>query len=182
MQETKRFPYGYNNSTGFAGFVKAIWWASRANPGGVLRRGRGVKGAVDAHFLPQHLHCSLSRGFRYDYYLKLEQMDQWYEPFVKEVLGIQNVAQQFDSSGCFYVSPGHNCSEMFTGKSRPLNRTHIYRRNNTHSTQSNNKLETYYSAPVADKVTHVFKRDLELFGYRKWGGVDPDAYLKHCSS
>lgn len=182
LRETKRFPYGYRNTTGFRGFVKSIQSAKRANRDGRLRRGRGIRGVVDAHFLPQYLHCSLQRGFRYDYYLKLEQMDNWYEPFVKEVLGVEFLAQHFDHAGCFYASPGYECKDMFTGKPRHVNRTVGYQRNSTHSTHSNNKLADFYSPRIAHKVSRLFRRDLRFFGYPQWSGTNPTEYLANCSN
>ena len=46
-----------------------------------------------------------------------------------------------------------------------------------HATQSNSKLDDYYTPELADMVTAWAKDDLLHFGYRQWNGVNASAYL-----
>merc|ERR1719387_1672572 len=64
---------------GFANFVDCMIDASN--------EGRHV----DAHFSLLSQHCAVSNG--YDYFLKVEQMDLWYKPFV-HALGLESVVTQ----------------------------------------------------------------------------------------
>jgi hypothetical protein len=81
-------------------------------------------GGVDAHFNPLTEHCMLPRGMQYDFFLKTEEISEWYEPFAR-YLGIVDVLQQGwdvdskwhvnpDLKPCFFLKKGCNsCSGMF---------------------------------------------------------------------
>ncbi len=109
---TPNYPYLYNKSTGFDGFVKLLSLASKYNYKGINR-----------HFLPQSNKCFLDNNkFSYDYYLKMEHTDGWYEPII-QLLGLEddvstgwNFTTNWNPSGksiCFHHSLNKTCDQMF---------------------------------------------------------------------
>lgn len=113
---TPNYPYLYNKSTGFDGFVKLLSLASKYNYKGINR-----------HFLPQSNKCFLDNNkFSYDYYLKMEHTDGWYEPII-QLLGLEddvstgwNFTTNWNPSGksiCFHHSLNKTCDQMFRSNS-----------------------------------------------------------------
>ena len=109
---TPNYPYLYNKSTGFDGFVKLLSLASKYSYKGINR-----------HFLPQSNKCFLDNNkFSYDYYLKMEHTDGWYEPII-QLLGLEddvssgwNFTTNWNPSGksiCFHHSLNKTCDQMF---------------------------------------------------------------------
>jgi hypothetical protein len=43
---------------------------------------------IDPHFSPQVEHCGLPQGMRYDFYLKVEEMEEWYADLI-HILGME---------------------------------------------------------------------------------------------
>ena len=113
---TPNYPYLYNKSTGFDGFVKLLSLASKYNYKGINR-----------HFLPQSNKCFLDNNkFSYDYYLKMEHTDGWYEPII-QLLGLEddvstgwNFTTNWNPSGksiCFHHNINKTCDQMFRSNS-----------------------------------------------------------------
>lgn len=113
---TPNYPYLYNKSTGFDGFVKLLSLASKYSYKGINR-----------HFLPQSNKCFLDNNkFSYDYYLKMEHTDGWYEPII-QLLGLEddvstgwNFTTNWNPSGksiCFHHSLNKTCDQMFRSNS-----------------------------------------------------------------
>lgn len=109
---TPNYPYLYNKSTGFDGFVKLLSLASKHSYKGINR-----------HFLPQSNKCFLDNNkFSYDYYLKMEHTDGWYEPII-QLLGLEedvstgwNFTTNWNPSGksiCFHHNINKTCDQMF---------------------------------------------------------------------
>jgi hypothetical protein len=118
-------PPGYVMGSGFAPFIEDLY--TRVQPGGE----HWGNGNAWHHYDKLSQHCYLPDGLTYDFHLKVEQMDMWYEPFV-DLLGIKDVVQDqaWNTStqwhvnkhnlDCFYVKAGcSNCSGMFTDACGP---------------------------------------------------------------
>eukprot|EP00193_Tetraselmis_chui_P005677 CAMPEP_0177762688 /NCGR_PEP_ID=MMETSP0491_2-20121128/6477_1 /TAXON_ID=63592 /ORGANISM="Tetraselmis chuii, Strain PLY429" /LENGTH=181 /DNA_ID=CAMNT_0019278757 /DNA_START=687 /DNA_END=1232 /DNA_ORIENTATION=- len=76
---------------------------------------------IDPHFSPQVEHCGLPQGMRYDFYLKVEEMEEWYADLI-HILGMEKTVSsgwgpEFDPGAapdtpdCFYPLPGTTCAE-----------------------------------------------------------------------
>ena len=159
---------------------------------------------ADWHFALQSDHCGLRAGGDYDYYLKLEEMHLWYEPFVR-AMGLEdavssgwNVTTPYwngtASVPCFYTTPGRTCEEML----RPNGGVRSDERSDTrsdeqwrqrqppnvtagrasHSRGTADLLTTYYSnRTLVERITAYVMPDLMRFGYRPWVLGRPDRYL-----
>eukprot|EP00466_Bigelowiella_natans_P011087 jgi/Bigna1/83181/fgenesh1_pg.103_\ len=74
----------------------------------------------EPHFTPQFSHCGVQNGFLYDYYLKIEETELWYEELVRH-LGMENVMQHgWGNLGqeCFFYAKERSCENMFMGRRR----------------------------------------------------------------
>lgn len=183
--QRERYPLGYDEATGFTGFVHTIAKAAEMQPQRVLKLGNSISGGLDAHFLPQFSQCGMIDGMRYDFFLKVEQMHEWYESFIDLVLGAKFEAQNFKGNGeCFYKIPSFKCSDMFTQRTLlELNTSHVHGEDrDLHNTHSNMRLSEYYTPSVAREVNTFSFGDFLLFHYKQWNGVNGETYLKECGS
>eukprot|EP00316_Scyphosphaera_apsteinii_P004972 CAMPEP_0119312562 /NCGR_PEP_ID=MMETSP1333-20130426/26884_1 /TAXON_ID=418940 /ORGANISM="Scyphosphaera apsteinii, Strain RCC1455" /LENGTH=266 /DNA_ID=CAMNT_0007317203 /DNA_START=199 /DNA_END=999 /DNA_ORIENTATION=- len=142
------------------------------------------KAKLNAHFSLLTHHCGIQAG--YDYYLRVEQIDQWYSPFVN-VTGLAR-AVRFDwnktthwwigKSQCFHQVVGQDCDGQSLNVSDSFNTGggHSF-----HATSSNSRLDEFYNVSLAWAVTEWARPDLVEFGYPLWGGVNGDAYLRNIS-
>eukprot|EP00729_Bicosta_minor_P005263 gene5263-17584_t len=113
-------PHDQFKADGFPDFVGAV--ASLGN----------AQYQLDEHFTPLSVHCGMQSGTEWDYYLPVEDMDEWYEPFVQALGIVEDVSTGWTNvstewfqnpahSPCFFVTSGCNsCREMFTPKCGPV--------------------------------------------------------------
>jgi hypothetical protein len=62
---------------------------------------------VNGHFSPLSQHCELPIGMRYDFYLKVEEMEHWYEPLAR-LLGISAaLSSGWEPNLKWHINPQH---------------------------------------------------------------------------
>jgi hypothetical protein len=151
------------------------------------------------HFTLMSNLCGINASMTYDYYLPLEQMDYWYEPFIR-ALGIEeytkvgwNITTRYfqgdQNSSCFYHTKGKTCEEMFTTvnessisllKHHHNNSTEVMKRHTKHVTNSASQLSKFFSNPdLLKALTNWMMPDLKQFHYPIWDGNDAEEYVKH---
>lgn len=106
----------YDKASGYGGFVDILL-------GQYMKSFKDAWKNINSHFLPQAHKCYLSNNkFSYDYYLKVEHTDQWFESLVR-VLGLEEeVSTGWDFSNkwhpnsdhrtCFYHPSDRTCEDM----------------------------------------------------------------------
>lgn len=173
-QVKSMYPRGYDDSTGFPGFVDALVE-------------NGLR--VNNHFTPLSTACGLPQKFHYDYYLKVEHLDLWYEPFV-DYLGLKesvssgwNITTKWFSNpyhhDCFFSKAGCTCENMFTEKCpRPTGYDSSAKLPFTfHATHSKaDILNQYYTEDTTEKVTQYYGSDFKEFQYGQWTGKNDSIY------
>lgn len=140
----------------------------------------------NSHFQVQHKMCAMNRGMTYDYYLKLEWMPYWYEPFVRN-LGLTNftfgtewnatLRGYVGTKNCYYAPNGKTCADMFQrdftiardaeAESRDSVESELF---STHSTSAGDQLAEFYTPAIAKLVTEWAALDFVLFNYSTWDG------------
>mmetsp|Transcript_7201 Transcript_7201/g.12132 ORF Transcript_7201/g.12132 Transcript_7201/m.12132 type:complete len:283 (+) Transcript_7201:182-1030(+) len=155
----------------------------------------GVKD-VDRHFLPLSRSCLMSKpgaapSHPYDFFLKVEQIERWYLPFVRAIGLESTVKHGWNAStywwhsqrDCFYAPAGVTCavfhkldSATAASAAPPAQGTSMPA--SFHATGADSQLNTYYTPKLAEAVTRCAENDLAIFGYPRWNGVDGLAYLR----
>ena len=156
---------------------------------------------LDRHFQPLSNLCLIDDGtgalsHRYDFFLKVEQMERWYLPFVR-LLGIEptlrtgwNLTTHWwkarEGRDCFYTPLHVSCAD-FHGGAREVARTSKGMSEDAskgaatpasfHATQADGKLGRYYDVELAAAVTQHAAADFKTFGYPVWDGLDARAYM-----
>ena len=163
-------------------------------------------GDVDRHFQPLSRHCQMSAGDRgvslvqerpYDFFLKVEQMDGWYLPFVR-VLGLEatfrrgwNTSTRWWRGGdvgrsCFFSPPNVSCDAFHArpaGLAGDLQSDHRATpppmpTGSFHQTLADAQLGQYYTRRLATAVSRYAARDLIEFGYPPWDGAGAAEYIR----
>lgn len=85
-----------------------------------LRYINNVQQHVDGHWMSQSKSCFLQYGMKYDYFLHVEHMAQWYSPLV-QYLGLEKEVDtgwnfqtewHHGAEDCFYHKPGERCAPI----------------------------------------------------------------------
>jgi hypothetical protein len=153
------------------------------------------------HFGLQADYCKLDAPItHYDYYLKIEEMADWYAPLLR-VLELEEAARSGwnqttsywrgrDDHPCFYTARDRRCEEMLprlSSASEDANEqaptlntasTSAARVDRGHSTGAADQLAYYFNSTIAQLATRWFERDLKKFGYRAWSGAPAHYTLK----
>lgn len=183
-------PRGYVRGSGFGPFVNAVIAAHGA-------------GQLNVHYSPLSEHCLLPAGMRYDFALKIEQLDQWYAP-VAHALGVSRAAESGwgarsawreygarlaplpGAGDCFYHPPRVPCSAalrlvprgdvaMPVPSAEPCNAT----RARAHTTGADRQLRAHYTPELARAVSEWAAADLRMFEYPAWdGALSAEAYMR----
>jgi len=153
---------------------------------------------LNEHFQRLTDRCMLPMGMRYDYYLKIETMPQWYEPLI-DMLDLRDEASWgWDYTSywrpaingetpdkCFYTPPGKTCKDMFNYPAPESKAIHtVQRRMNEqkekviHVKNSGTKLKQYYNETSVKRITTYAKCDLLAFGYPEWDGTNAESYIR----
>lgn len=143
--------------------------------------------SLDPHFDLLSNHCGLDAGFEYDFYLKLEDMDTWYEALLvawridtAANFGWSEYQPQKGYGDCFYVPTQFRDCEEFR-RSVELNRRRerlgeplVFRAGTAGpKTTGASSLYEYYNRSIADMLNPFLSEDLLRFGYPMWNGVYP---------
>lgn len=144
----------YDKASGYGGFVDVLL-------GQYMKSFKDAWKNINSHFLPQAHKCYLSNNkFSYDYYLKVEHTDQWFESLVR-VLGLEEEVStgwgfsnkwhpNSDHRTCFYHPSDRTCEDMqqvfnttITTTSRDL--SHIISDDAEGYRRNSNQLSNIYS-------------------------------------
>ena len=163
-------PVGFTPGGSFGSFVVAMLRLE----GRSVRAGCARQGCVDPHFGLQSAVCLLPGGATYDFALRLEEMELWYEPLVR-LLGLKRAVQSpfwtpHVKQPCFWAPPGRRCTHMFrsdaTATARHADATV---RTNVHNSGAQRHVQRYYAdAGVLANATRLVMPDLRAFGYPPW--------------
>lgn len=143
---------------------------------------------IDDHFRPLSTLCCIPDGFRYDYYLPLEELDLWYPGFLR-LLGLEeDAATGWDrvrsateghvksTCGAHYSSPVLECNQsvaLHTTASlcalnqsekllqKSVSKAHELSKEYDHSSKSRN-------TTMVNFVDKGFESDFRLFRYQHW--------------
>ncbi len=80
-----------------------------------------LRNVTEAHFALQTAHCALPDGMHFDYFLKIEEMEQWYVDFVS-LLNMQRPMRccwDFYGQKCFFKLPGKTCDQTLPPQAPP---------------------------------------------------------------
>lgn len=186
-EKMKAVGFDPNSENGFFNFLKALTDPRRNSP---------VRNNI--HFALQSKICS-ANYLRYDYYLPVEQIDDWYTPLV-EGIGLQNTVSSgwnlnpnyykdkdkmkstrlyfHSKSNCFYTSARVPCAadRNVSSLNNEADPTVV---ETFHATGSDKLWKKYYNNPeVIQLATNYARKDLDMFGYPEWDGIkDPLEYL-----
>lgn len=179
------WPDGYNASSGFSGFVRAVTRADTLN----------------SHFSLMSGRCGLPRGMSYRY-LREEELNAWYRELVCALSLTATVSSgwsQFKSTHgpgergakqtCFVKTPDCRCKVDCDGpkcnRAPPTSKWSAAAPDvAVHGTFNNatSLMDKYFDHALATKVNAWARRDLQLFGYRPWLPgrplVTPSAHAK----
>lgn len=179
------WPDGYNASSGFSGFVRAVTHADSLN----------------SHFSLMSGRCGLPHGMHYRY-LREEELIAWYRELVCALSLTATVSSgwsQFKSThgpgergakqSCFVKTPDCRCKVDCDGpkcnRAPPASKWSAAAPDMaSHGTFNNatSLMDTYFDHALATKVNAWARRDLQLFGYRPWLPgrplIDPSAHAK----
>jgi hypothetical protein len=143
------------------------------------------------HFNLQSNMCHLKFGMTYDYFLKIEQFDEWYESFVIALdlvnetrTGWDMETQHYKSSKkCFYTTPQKTCDTMFESNAPTVTGiSSEYEELFENLGHSDSKFFSLFTTVVTKELTDWVKPDLDLFHYPAWDGIDATSYLKNITA
>jgi len=188
----------YDKSSGFGGFVDILL-------GQYSKSYKDAWKNINSHFLPQAHKCYLSNNkFSYDYHLKVEHTDQWFESVIR-ILGLQEEVStgwgfsnkwhpNNDHRTCFYHPSDMACEDMErmlnanlsmdSGRHLHMNH-HIEHQSNIYSdTGGHNKgagtvemLDQYYNEAIAFNASLLVQADLQMFRYPTWNGLNASKHV-----
>ena len=169
------FYKGFNRSDGFESFTQHLF------------DNRFDLSAINDHFHPITSKC-LGHFIKYDYRLKVEEMDYWYTPLIKK-LGLEiesssgwNYSNTIHNSTkpCFFTPADETCDTLFQKRSyidcaHMLKVRNIYMQRTTmnttfesgHTTNSKTKLARYYSEKAIQNINSYADADFSSFRYDK---------------
>lgn len=151
---------------------------------------RADRGAyIDPHFTLQVDHCGLGRGVEYDYYLKVEESNEWYPEFMA-LAGLAGAAKhgwgRLGAPDCFMELPGLSCEETDAyirslGQGTRQRAEHratvqapgglpgwMQTKTTGHAMGADAQLREFFATQeIIDLATEYVQRDLEAFGYPK---------------
>eukprot|EP01025_Chloroclados_australasicus_P042562 TRINITY_DN4525_c0_g1_i8.p1 TRINITY_DN4525_c0_g1~~TRINITY_DN4525_c0_g1_i8.p1 ORF type:complete len:387 (-),score=21.70 TRINITY_DN4525_c0_g1_i8:937-2097(-) len=119
----------------------------------------------DRHFIPQTEHCRMDVGMRYNYILKMEEINDWFDCFMDRV----NIREEMmhgwpGEDQCYLSTPKSPCngprqnSEGIMVDQSP----HV----EWHDTHSTTMVETYYkNKTLAKMVANIYAADFFAFDY-----------------
>eukprot|EP01025_Chloroclados_australasicus_P057020 TRINITY_DN7099_c0_g3_i2.p1 TRINITY_DN7099_c0_g3~~TRINITY_DN7099_c0_g3_i2.p1 ORF type:complete len:331 (+),score=22.13 TRINITY_DN7099_c0_g3_i2:354-1346(+) len=122
---------------------------------------------VDHHYIPQYQFCKYDVGMSYNYVLKIEEMDDWFDCFV-DLVNIRNDVMHGwpDHDSCFLSTsktPCHGVSYK-NGRINDNNKTNALK---GHVTNSSSKIAHYYqNQTIVQMVADIFQDDIIHFNYR----------------
>mmetsp|Transcript_2255 Transcript_2255/g.2813 ORF Transcript_2255/g.2813 Transcript_2255/m.2813 type:complete len:216 (+) Transcript_2255:431-1078(+) len=129
---------------------------------GVQLEGGGV-----AHFTPQTTHCQIRQGLSYDYHLKVEEINLWYQDLV-QLMGLEDIVsygwEHFSGYPCFFKIKTRKCDEMLSRKPLPANaemETHDY-----HPTNANSYHIPDIPLYLLNKFQRLYEKDYKIFNYK----------------
>eukprot|EP01023_Acetabularia_acetabulum_P067047 TRINITY_DN916_c0_g1_i4.p1 TRINITY_DN916_c0_g1~~TRINITY_DN916_c0_g1_i4.p1 ORF type:complete len:351 (-),score=39.70 TRINITY_DN916_c0_g1_i4:439-1491(-) len=122
---------------------------------------------VDRHFQAQSTLCALDLGLSYNYVLKLENMNDWYDCFVRDVNVREEVMHGYpEQDDCFFSSP------MFPCKGPVLRENGVMASvqdamSQQHQTGSAAMVHEFYTNETTLKmVTQIYWEDIINFNYQ----------------
>mmetsp|Transcript_13685 Transcript_13685/g.18970 ORF Transcript_13685/g.18970 Transcript_13685/m.18970 type:complete len:153 (-) Transcript_13685:392-850(-) len=132
---------------------------------GLFAAGKIERTPATEHFLPQTSQCRIYDGMVYDYHLKVEEMNLWYQDIVK-YMKLESVVstgwEKFSGQSCFYKINGKTCEQMI---SEPLPAEANIDTHDVHTTHAGN-----YSTDISQFVgifQKLYSEDYEYFNYSK---------------
>eukprot|EP01023_Acetabularia_acetabulum_P030321 TRINITY_DN2853_c0_g5_i1.p1 TRINITY_DN2853_c0_g5~~TRINITY_DN2853_c0_g5_i1.p1 ORF type:complete len:364 (+),score=31.41 TRINITY_DN2853_c0_g5_i1:105-1094(+) len=119
---------------------------------------------LNLHFVSQSELCGLNLGLKYNYVFKQEDVNFWFDCFVKQINFAEEVMHGWPGEDqCYFSSPKNPCNGprlkndgVSTGKG-------YYRK---HDTRSTLQADTFYdNQTMVDMVTELFLQDFINFNY-----------------
>ena len=139
---------------------------------------------INDHFQQARFVCDGGR-FQYEYYLRLEDMNEWY-PCWEQGLALSKFTRQgwltteegkkYDgvSKECWWKPPGISCGGYFAkataanGTMQPvLEAIEAAEKHDEHDTQAAEKWREYYTQQMGDMLYEIYEQDFKLFGYER---------------
>eukprot|EP01025_Chloroclados_australasicus_P037350 TRINITY_DN3811_c1_g1_i1.p2 TRINITY_DN3811_c1_g1~~TRINITY_DN3811_c1_g1_i1.p2 ORF type:complete len:336 (-),score=1.49 TRINITY_DN3811_c1_g1_i1:1321-2328(-) len=122
------------------------------------------KRGLNRHFPEQSEHCLVNMGMTYNYILKIEEMEEWYDCFVEKVNIREIVLHGWPKKDmCYLSTPKFPCNGPYFQNGVLITPGG---EKSVHQTSSSNYLEEYYSdKEIAKKVARIFQQDFINFNY-----------------
>eukprot|EP01025_Chloroclados_australasicus_P046237 TRINITY_DN50_c1_g1_i4.p1 TRINITY_DN50_c1_g1~~TRINITY_DN50_c1_g1_i4.p1 ORF type:complete len:262 (-),score=17.00 TRINITY_DN50_c1_g1_i4:355-1140(-) len=115
------------------------------------------KKSLDKHFMQQSHHCRLHMGMAYDYILKIEEMNEWFDCFMDKV----NIRKEMmQGEECYLSTTRSPCFGPSMSKSQL-----ILTNNKAMGHESVIKLDDYYDEETKNQVADLFFEDFINFNY-----------------
>jgi len=149
--------------------------------------------SVNSHFRPISNHCWLSQGFTFDFVLKVELLDEWYEMFISRLNLFRTVLSGWEGAGstsqeCHYVPSHRNgCKSLFTSFSTTGSNVFNIVHHEGSTSRTTEKLEItkdsvsgrpihhselllkmFYDEETVKLVNKYFEIDFKKFHYPLW--------------
>jgi len=132
-----------------------------------MSSGVQLEGGGIAHFTPQTMHCQIPQGLSYDYHLKVEEINLWYQDFV-QLMRLENIVssgwEHFSGYPCFFKIRTRGCDEMLSRKPLPIKsemETHDY-----HPTNANSYHIPDIPLSLLKKFQRMYEKDYKTFNYK----------------
>eukprot|EP01023_Acetabularia_acetabulum_P064384 TRINITY_DN830_c0_g1_i4.p1 TRINITY_DN830_c0_g1~~TRINITY_DN830_c0_g1_i4.p1 ORF type:complete len:381 (-),score=34.41 TRINITY_DN830_c0_g1_i4:441-1544(-) len=128
-----------------------------------------LKKKIDKHFSPQYDQCWDSIGFKFDYILKVENMNNWFPCYVEKFNMWQYVMHGWpEYDDCYMSTTDVPCNgPIQTEHGKLINKNKTVQ--GAHSHDSLSKLKKYYKNETTAKlVTEVFLHDIVQYDYPFW--------------
>ena len=127
---------------------------------------------VNHHFAQQARFCWYDGGLRYDYMLKLERINEWYDEVIADLELQHHVASQWPGDGdCFFSTPGNGCRGPHVVVDENGGVTFVSPGiTPEHNTGAAAMLKEHYTPEAVRLVNLMYEDDFRLFGYSMWDG------------
>eukprot|EP01025_Chloroclados_australasicus_P052284 TRINITY_DN6089_c0_g1_i1.p1 TRINITY_DN6089_c0_g1~~TRINITY_DN6089_c0_g1_i1.p1 ORF type:complete len:367 (+),score=26.08 TRINITY_DN6089_c0_g1_i1:824-1924(+) len=125
---------------------------------------------LDKHFISQSQFCKLPMGMSYNYILKMENINLWFDCFVKRVNVQDEVRTGWPGQDeCFLPTPMHPCKGPKYRNDGSIEQAGQAMQSGSmrkHMTNSSNSLSVHYAnKTLMEMVAKVFEDDIVNFNY-----------------